>query len=245
MGVAGVGVATGRALPGQPLYGVKCQVESWQLAATSGPADRGREQLSFARTRLAEVEALSRHQDLTALGMTDAGGSDAARITGTLRRMDAETRAGTADLASAARSGDVASGRELLSFADGQSARLTAVAPLLPAPAAPAVDTSRSVLNHVTSLARALPGVTTPDAVDPAPGSLSAPAESSSRQAVEPTRSSAPATRAPAKAGTDSSAAPPALPTDTAVPSPSPQLSAPPTSPPPGLPTSIRGLLSR
>ncbi|MGH3744714.1 MAG: DUF5667 domain-containing protein [Mycobacteriales bacterium] len=174
VGIAGVGVATSRALPGQPLYGAKRQIESWQLSLASGPADRGREQLSFARTRLSEVEALSQHHDLTAAVGTSAGGAAADRIAVTLRRMDAETRAGTSDLAVAARAGDGQAARQLLTFAADQSSGLVELAPQLPAPAASAADASRSVLRQVAALARTLPG---------------APAASTANPAAEPTSS--------------------------------------------------------
>lgn len=244
VGVAGIGVATSRALPGQPLYGAKGQIESWQLAASSGHADRGRDQLSFARTRLAEVEAMSQHQDLTAAGGTDAGGSSADRIASTLRRMDAETRGGTSDLVTAARSGDKQAGRELLTFADDQSARLTAVAPLLPAQAAFAVGISRSVLHQAAALARTLPGASAPGASAPVQGPTSTPEESFSRHAVRPPGSPSPATRAPSTDRTHSSAAPSKLPPDVTTLAPSPDASTLPTSPPSGLPSGVGGLLS-
>lgn len=244
VGVAGIGVAASRALPGQPLYGAKRQIESWQLAAASGHAERGREQLLFARTRMAEVEAMAQHQDLTATGGTTASGSSAERIAGTLRRMDSETRDGTSDLATAARSGDLQAGRELLIFADDQNVRLTAVASRLPAQAATAVDTSRSVLRQVTALARTLPGASSPSAPDPIQGRTSAPGESPMRHIARPTGAPTPALRAPSTDVASSPAAPTALPTRTSVPSPS-DPTAPPTSPPSwGLPTAISGLLS-
>lgn len=179
VGVAGLGVATSRALPGQPLYAAKRQIESWQLSLASGPADRGREQLAFARTRLAEVEALSHHHDLTAAAgpsAAAAGGSISGRIATTLRRMDAETRAGTSDLAIAAQSGDDAAAQQLLAFADGQSARLREIAPRLPAPVASAVSASRTVLRQVAALARTLPGApAASSATTPAPAPTAAP----------------------------------------------------------------------
>jgi hypothetical protein len=245
VGVAGIGVATSRALPGQPLYGAKRQLESWQLAAASGHAERGREQLSFARTRMAEVEALAQHEDLTATSATSAAGASAARITSTLRRMDSETRAGTSDLADAARTGDRHAGRELLTFADEQDARLTAVAPRLPARAAPAVDTSRSVLRQVTLLARTLPGTAaTPDS-GPVPGPSSAPDGTSVRPLARPPGvAPTPAVRTPSTASVANPAAPRTLPTRTPVPSSSPVPTPPPTEPPSWtLPTAINGLL--
>lgn len=202
VGIAGVGVATSRALPGQPLYGAKRQIESWQLALTSGPADRGREELSFARTRLAEVVALSHDHDLTAAAGTSAGGQSADRISATLRRMDDETRAGTTDLASAARGGDGQAARELLAFADGQDTLLGDIVPRLPAPAASAADTSRSVLRQVAALARTLPGApvipdATPSARQPstAPSAVHRPRPVPTTTAgppIEPTRVTTP-----------------------------------------------------
>lgn len=246
VGIAGIGVATSRALPGQPLYGAKRQIESWQLAAASGNAARGREQLAFARTRMAEVEALAQHQDLTAAAGTTARGSSAERIAGTLRRMDSETRAGTTDLADAARSGDGQAGRELLTFADDQNARLTAVAPRLPTQATAAVETSRSVLQRVTALAHTLPGTPEPSVADPVQGRTAVPSESRERPVARPTGASAsPTVPAPSAAVGRGSADPQPLPTRTAVPSSPPDPTAPPAGPPSrALPTSLRGLLS-
>lgn len=247
VGIAGIGVATSRALPGQPLYGAKRQIESWQLAAASGNAARGREQLSFARTRMAEVEALAQHQDLTAAAAgTTAQGSSAERIAGTLRRMDSETRAGTTDLADAARSGDGQAGRELLTFADDQSARLTAVAPRLPSQANAAVETSRSVLQRVTALAHTLPGTPQPSVTDPARERTAEPSVSRVHPDARPTGAPAsPTLSAPSTAVARSPGDPRPLPTRTAMPSSPPAPTAPPAGPPSrALPTSLRGLLS-
>lgn len=250
VGVAGIGVATSRALPGQPFYGAKRHIESWQLSAASGPAERGREQLTFARTRLAEVEALSQHQDLTAADGTTAGGSTADRIASTLRRMDAETQAGASDLATAGRAGDRRAAQELRTFAVDQDAGLTGVAPRLPAAAAPAVDNSRSVLRKVAALARTLPGATAPAAAGrqgPAP----TPAASSSRHAIRPTGTPSSVAVAPSPDVTGTAAVTrtpafpwtmPTVPPGTSAPS---EPAARPSGPQPwDLPTEISGLLS-
>ncbi|HEX7354562.1 MAG TPA: DUF5667 domain-containing protein [Mycobacteriales bacterium] len=214
VGVAGVGVATSRALPGQPLYAAKRQIESWQLSLASGPAARGREQLGFARTRLTEVEALSKYHDLTSAAGPSAGGSNDDRITTTLQRMDAETRAGTSDLAIAAHGGDDTAARQLLSFASGQSARLVDIAPALPAPVGPAVDTSRSVLRQVVAVARALPGAPVDPAPPPPAGPSLVTAPSAGRLSPSPAASPAPPSTggAPPSRGADRPSARPTRP---------------------------------
>jgi hypothetical protein len=161
VGLAGVGVAAGHALPGQPLYPVKTGSEHLQLDLTHGDASRGRLQLAFARTRLHEVGALAAHHSLTdaATGVDAAAAVDTGgRIAATLARMDAETEAGSSDLARAARGGDAGAGAALRTFAAVQRTLLAAVAPDLPQTASGALATSRTVLTRVAAVAASLPG---------------------------------------------------------------------------------------
>nr|WP_155373988.1 DUF5667 domain-containing protein [Catellatospora vulcania] len=79
LALSGVSVASGEAIPGDALYGVKRQTEKAQLALAGSDLSRGRLYLEFARTRLSEAHAVR----------TDATGFGAA-----LTDMDADTTQG-------------------------------------------------------------------------------------------------------------------------------------------------------
>jgi hypothetical protein len=87
MAVSGVAAASGGAMPGDPLYGVKRSTERAQLALAGSDVTRGQIYLSLARTRLAEAGTVYR----------DAGSFGAA-----LNDMDADTRLGVRLLTTAA-----------------------------------------------------------------------------------------------------------------------------------------------
>jgi hypothetical protein len=87
MAVSGVAAASGGAMPGDPLYGVKRSTERAQLALAGSDVTRGQIYLSLARTRLAEAGTVYR----------DAGGFSA-----TLSDMDADTLQGVRLLTTAA-----------------------------------------------------------------------------------------------------------------------------------------------
>ncbi|MDI1460136.1 DUF5667 domain-containing protein [Catellatospora sp. KI3] len=78
LALSGVSVASGDAMPGDTLYGVKRSTEKAQLALAGSDLSRGRLYLEFARTRLQEAHAVRR-----ATGFVDA-----------LRDMDGDTRQG-------------------------------------------------------------------------------------------------------------------------------------------------------
>ncbi|GHJ46264.1 hypothetical protein Cs7R123_36060 [Catellatospora sp. TT07R-123] len=78
LALSGVSVASGDAIPGDTLYGVKRSTEKAQLALAGSDLSRGRLYLEFARTRLQEAHAVR-----GAEGFTDA-----------LRDMDGDTRQG-------------------------------------------------------------------------------------------------------------------------------------------------------
>jgi len=59
LGLTGVSAASGDALPGEALYGVKRQTERAQLALAGSDVNRGQLHLEFARTRLAEAVAIA------------------------------------------------------------------------------------------------------------------------------------------------------------------------------------------
>jgi hypothetical protein len=91
--VVGVGAAAAstRALPGDPLYGVKRQVEHVQLALAHGDVGRGRELLEQADARLGEAESLAAGEDSTEPQTRD-------RLAGALVDMDAAVSAAADDL---------------------------------------------------------------------------------------------------------------------------------------------------
>lgn len=79
LALSGVSVASGEAIPGDALYGVKRQTEKAQLALAGSDLSRGRLYLEFARTRMSEAHAVR----------TDATGFGAA-----LTDMDSDTTQG-------------------------------------------------------------------------------------------------------------------------------------------------------
>lgn len=93
---AGAAAASTRALPGDPLYGLKRSIERAELSLAHGDVGQGRELLEQADARLGEAEAL-------------AAGSDAssrqtqARLSKALADMDAAVTVGADDLVRAYR----------------------------------------------------------------------------------------------------------------------------------------------
>ena len=88
---AGAAAASTRALPGDPLYGLKRQIEDVQLALAGSDLDRGRELLEQAETRLSEAERLA----------ASSGASEPEtqrRLSTALAEMDRATAAGAAAL---------------------------------------------------------------------------------------------------------------------------------------------------
>jgi hypothetical protein len=79
LALSGISAASGDAMPGDALYGVKRSTESARLALAGSDVSRGQLYLEFARNRLAEADE------------TGARGDDLA---GMLADMDNETRAG-------------------------------------------------------------------------------------------------------------------------------------------------------
>lgn len=79
LALSGVSVASGEAIPGDALYGMKRSTERAQLALAGSDLSRGQLYLDFARTRLNEAYALR---------------SNEAGFTGALRDMDSETQDG-------------------------------------------------------------------------------------------------------------------------------------------------------
>src|SRR4051794_38705086 len=79
LALSGMSAASGNAMPGDPLYGVKRSTETARLALTGSDIERGRLHLEFAHNRL---------QEASAIGPRGTG------LAGMLDAMDAETRDG-------------------------------------------------------------------------------------------------------------------------------------------------------
>lgn len=58
LALSGMSMASGDAMPGDPLYGVKRSTESAQLALTGSDIDRGQAYLGFARNRILEASTV-------------------------------------------------------------------------------------------------------------------------------------------------------------------------------------------
>ncbi len=85
LALSGMSAASGSAMPGDPLYGIKRSQEGAQLALASSDAGKGKLYLEFARTRLGEAEAIK---------------ADPSLLKSTLADMDKETRQGVSLLTS-------------------------------------------------------------------------------------------------------------------------------------------------
>jgi Domain of unknown function (DUF5667) len=117
--VAGVGVAASRSLPGDPFYGIKRGTEGVQLWAASGNLAKGRRHLEFARTRLAEAQALP---------------PNSSHLASTFQAMNVQTADGTHDLIAAyTASKSLVPLADLETFTQQQVAGLISLAPTLPA----------------------------------------------------------------------------------------------------------------
>jgi hypothetical protein len=179
-------VATG-AGPGDLLYGLKRGTEQTQLALAAD-STRGRTLLDFASTRLDELRALV-GDDATALpvagavsgtgGDLVAAGSSSELVLLTLHTMDTQTTQGAAWLDDRSVSTkNTAPLDELAGWAAGQSAGLTALKPVMPSAAAPAVEQSLGLLAGISTRTVALrtavacpsgPAVSGTDALGPLP----------------------------------------------------------------------------
>ncbi|TFV68642.1 hypothetical protein E4P40_23125 [Blastococcus sp. CT_GayMR20] len=174
------------AQPGDVLYGLKRGTEQTQLALAGDT--RGQTLLDFASTRLVELEELV-DDGPTALPLAPAGpaegtvvaaGADPVLVLDTLRTMDDQTTQGAAWLTErAVTTGDAGPLEDLATWSTGQSTRLTALAPRLPAEAADEAASSLALLSdistRVTGLRPALgcadgPSVNGADALGPIPG---------------------------------------------------------------------------
>ena len=93
---AGAAAASTRALPGDPLYGLKRSIEQVELTLARGDVGHGRELLEQADARLGEAEAL-------AAGSDSSSPQTRARISQALADMSVAVSAGAGDLVGAYR----------------------------------------------------------------------------------------------------------------------------------------------
>lgn len=71
LAVSGMSAASGDAMPGDALYGIKRSTERAQLALTSSDVSRGQLYLEFAKTRAAEAQAVRTDPALLAAALDD------------------------------------------------------------------------------------------------------------------------------------------------------------------------------
>jgi len=203
-------VGASRSLPGQPFYGVKRAAEDAQLATTLGTEARGKRHLEFARTRLAEVQALAGTSSslgpmvgahVYAGALADSGRTKL--IADTLHAMDVETRSGANDLFASYRSSGSGEPLQALDrFTRTQYATLHALAPSLPESSRAAADASLALLAVVATDTVRLYGAgtapTTPGGGSSTPGSGSGRPTPGSSHTPTGTRPSTHATQPPA-----------------------------------------------
>jgi Domain of unknown function (DUF5667) len=133
--LSGVSGASGDAIPGDKLYGVKRSTEKAQLALAGSEVTRGQLYLEFARTRLNEATAV---------------GDDPAGLTAVLGDMDDETRQGVRLLTTAAADRRDTAGLDVIdAFVDQQSAGLRALKDDLGTDAVARVNESLELLKEI------------------------------------------------------------------------------------------------
>ena len=166
--VTGIAVASSRALPGDPFYGVKRQAEALQLRFANGSVEQGTRHLEFAETRLQEVRGLTLGRRVLSFapsavplaGGLAFGGSVEARVRSTLGAMDRETQVGTALLTTAYRDTRSANPlRILTAFAGRQTQTLQTLLPDLPVTSRDRAQSSLSLVTRVGQQAGVLLGL--------------------------------------------------------------------------------------
>jgi hypothetical protein len=75
LALSGISAASGDAMPGDPLYGLKRSQEHAQLAIASGPTAKAKLDLDFAYIRLGEAEAIRANAHQLGATLTDMDGS--------------------------------------------------------------------------------------------------------------------------------------------------------------------------
>jgi hypothetical protein len=151
-GTAGVAAAAQSALPGDALYPIKRGIESAQVSFSSSDADRGRDLVAQASTRLDEVD-----------GLISAGDSS-SQITHTLASFERSATNGS-DLLFVAfqRGGGTDDLSSLRATFEQQSAQLDALSDQAPADALPSFKAARALLSDLDQQARVLCGNCGPD----------------------------------------------------------------------------------
>jgi hypothetical protein len=242
--LTGVSVAASRAVPGDPLYGVKRSAEGAQLMFARNDVNRGKRHLQHAETRLHEIAHIVGTDIALAPAPTAPGqitvafgGSRATRVSSALHAMDADTREGTRLLFDAytdARDDDVL--RVVQDFTDRQHERLGAVLDSLPTDAHADAEASLALVSSLHLRATQLLAVgTCGDQCGPVKPAAPTPSESAS---PEPTASPSYDALGPLPCtcpGDPSESGPTPEPTPSATenPSPEPTASATPSPTPP------------
>jgi hypothetical protein len=114
LALSGMSAASGDALPGDPLYGIKRSTERAQLALASSDVTRGQLYLEFAKTRVAEAAAVQK---------------DPAGLAAVLDDMDADTSQGVKLLNTAAVQRREPAALDVVDrFVDDQQRRVSALA---------------------------------------------------------------------------------------------------------------------
>jgi Domain of unknown function (DUF5667) len=137
LAVSGISVASGDAMPGDPLYGMKRSAEGAQLVLAGSDVDRGVAYLGFARTRAREADATS---------------GDPDRLIPVLSELDQQTTAGVRLLTSAALAHHNAATLDPVdSFVAVQRPVLTAVVDAVGQRDVPRAQQSLDLLNQVAA----------------------------------------------------------------------------------------------
>jgi HAMP domain-containing protein len=194
-GAFGVSAASGDAIPGDALYGVKRSAEQAQLALAGSDVSRGQLNLEFAKKRLTEAGAL---------------GSDAGRLDPVLDDMDLGMRDGSRLLTTAAiERGEVAGLQVLQQFSKDQRPILANLVNRLEGPAKGRASESLGLLDRINSRAGGLqqtvkcPGIDVPldelgalpvTCVTAAPAQDKAPAQTAPEATAKPALPTATAT---------------------------------------------------
>jgi hypothetical protein len=141
-GAFGISAASGDAIPGDTLYGVKRSAEDAQRALTGNPISLGQLNLEFAKKRLAEAGAL---------------GADPARLAPVLDDMDRDMREGSKLLTTTAvERGEPAALQVIQQFANDQRPLLANLTNRLNGPAKGRAAESLALLDRIAQRAGAL-----------------------------------------------------------------------------------------
>ena len=142
LAVSGVSAASGDAIPGDTLYGVKRSTEKAKLTLATNEISRGQLHLAFARKRLGEAQAIR---------------NDPAALRAVMDEMDRDVRQGTKLLTVIAiQRGDAAGLQAVEQFVAGQRPELAAFATRLGGPSRTRANESLRLLDDVGRRASAL-----------------------------------------------------------------------------------------